>query len=100
MTMGTSSEMPPSRMVSRSAFECVANQFLMSLPARLSVVYLGNDLARCIVAVRVYGGNGPDSARSGPGPRTHMVGHRYALAAFDQRPHFASAIDDGFQTLK
>ena len=43
---------------------------------------------------------GTDTAGSSPGTGTRMIGGGNTLAAFDQRPYFLTAIDNGFQTLE
>ncbi len=82
------------------AINGVADQFLMAFAARCAVIDLRNRVAVCVIAIGVDRADRADTARSRPRARTGMVGCRYAFAAFDQRPHFAPAIDDRAQSLE
>ncbi len=50
------------------AVDGVFNQFLMAIDSGLAMVYLGNDITRVIIAVRIDTGNGPNPTGSSPGP--------------------------------
>ena len=82
------------------AFNAELDQLFMPFPARLAVVHLGRDLAGRVIAVRIHRRDSTDAACCRPSARTGMVGRRNALAAFNQRPDFASVINDRLQSLK
>ena len=82
------------------AVDRIGDQFLMAVAAGAAVIDLGDDIAETVIAVGIDGGHRADAASRRPGTGTRMVGHRNALAAFDQRPDFAATIDDRLQPLE
>src|SRR5690606_16986743 len=78
----------------------ISDQLLVPLEPRQLVVDLRDDLAFGIVTVGVDRANRADATCGRPRSRTHVIGRGYPLTAFDQRPHFASAVKDGFQPLE
>src|SRR5690606_15852358 len=82
------------------AIDRVADQLLMPLEASQLGVDLRDDPPFGVVAVGVDRTDRANSPGRRPGPRTHVVGRRNALSALDQRPHFTTTINDGFQPFE
>ena len=82
------------------AVDRVADQLLVPLAPGQRMVDLGDDPPFGVVAVGVDRGDGADAAGGGPGARAQCVGRRHALAALDQRQHFAPRIKDRLDTLE
>src|SRR3954447_26130565 len=72
----------------------------MAIAASERLVDLGNDATFGVIAVGVDRTDRADAARGSPGARARVVGRADALAAFDQRPDLAAAIEDGLQALE
>ena len=82
-------------LLSRKIIDGKADQILMPFTPGERVVNLWNDLAAGVIAVGIDRADRANAARRRLGARTGMVGSRHALAAFDQRPNFTAAIDNG-----
>jgi hypothetical protein len=78
----------------------ILDQLLVPLAPGQGVVDLRDDPSFGVVAVGVDRRDGADSARGGPGARTGVVAGGNALAALDQGPNFAAAVQDRLQTLE
>lgn len=72
----------------------------MAFRAGAALEYLRDEIAIVIIAVGIDGRNGANTTCCGPCPRTCMICDSYTFATLNQRPYFATAVDDGLQTLE
>ena len=80
--------------------DAIADQLAMAFQPGHLFIDLRHDLAFGIIGIGIDRTDRADAARRRPGTRTGMVGSRHALAALDQRPHFAASIKDRLQPLE
>ena len=83
-----------------AAANAIFDKFFMALGTGTAGENLGDDIAIIVIAVGVDGRDGADTAGRCPCSRTCVICNRYTFATLDQRPNFATAIDDGLQTLE
>src|SRR5205823_2845493 len=82
------------------AVDRVSDELLVPIASGQCLIDLRNDPTFGVIAVGVDRRDGADAPRGRPGARARMVGGRNALAAFDQRPDLASAIENGLKPLE
>src|SRR6202012_6007051 len=82
------------------AVDRIFDQLFVAVAAGPCFIDLGDDASLGVIAVRIDRRNRADAAGRGPGAGACMVRRADALAAFDQRPDLASAIEDGLQPLE
>src|SRR5271155_2574328 len=78
-----------------AAGDRVGDQFLVPLAPGAAVINLRDRMARGIEAVGIDAGKRADGAGSRPGSRAFAIRYRYALAALDERQHFAPRYHQG-----
>ncbi len=83
-----------------AATDAIFDKLLMAFGAGFAVEHLRNHVAIFVIAVGIDCRYRADASSGGPSARACMIGCGNALAAFDQRPDFLAAIDNGFQPLE
>ena len=82
------------------AVDRIFDQLFVAFATSQTGIDLRDDPPFGIIAVGIDRRDGADAAGRRPGTAAGMIGGGHTLAAFDQRPHLAAAIENGLKALE